>query len=110
MKRYAYAWITVIFFLVSIAGHWMFGWYAFLQEAAEHAQQAAEEGVARVEPDDMLSVLGVLGKRAHAVGCRAVLTGQVQPLDVLGGVRQEHGFQLGQLAGGRYYAQVVVAR
>ena len=39
MKRYAYGWITVLFFLVSIAGHWMFGWYAILQEAAEHAQQ-----------------------------------------------------------------------
>jgi hypothetical protein len=39
MKRYAYGWITILFFLVSIAGHWIFGWYAFLQEAAEHAQQ-----------------------------------------------------------------------
>jgi hypothetical protein len=29
MKRYAYGWITVLFFLVSIAGHWLFGWYAF---------------------------------------------------------------------------------
>jgi hypothetical protein len=39
MKRYAYGWITVLFFLVSIAGHWWFGWYAFLQDAAAHAQQ-----------------------------------------------------------------------
>jgi hypothetical protein len=39
MKRYAYGWITPIFFLVSIAGHWIFGWYAFLQDAAEHPQQ-----------------------------------------------------------------------
>ncbi len=39
MKRYAYGWITAIFFLVSIAGHWIFGWFAFLQDAAEHAQQ-----------------------------------------------------------------------
>jgi hypothetical protein len=39
MKRYAYGWITVLFFLGSIAGHWIFGWYAFLQGAAEHAQQ-----------------------------------------------------------------------
>ena len=39
MKRYAYGWITVLFFLVSIAGHWVFGWYAFLQDTAEHGQQ-----------------------------------------------------------------------
>lgn len=34
MKRYAYGWLTVIFFLVSIAGHWVFGWYAYLDEQA----------------------------------------------------------------------------
>ncbi len=38
MKRYAYAWLTAGFFLVSIAGHWMFGWYAFANEAAQHGQ------------------------------------------------------------------------
>lgn len=36
MRRYAYAWITALFFLVSIVGHWVFGWYAFVDEAAEH--------------------------------------------------------------------------
>lgn len=41
MKRYAYGWITAAFFLVSIAGHWLFGWYAFVDEAREH-QQAPE--------------------------------------------------------------------
>jgi hypothetical protein len=39
MKRYAYGWITLLFFLVSIAGHWTFGWYAFRQDATEHARQ-----------------------------------------------------------------------
>jgi len=39
MKRYAYGWLTALFFLISIAGHWLFGWYAYLDEAAEHAQQ-----------------------------------------------------------------------
>ncbi|WP_371076404.1 DUF6766 family protein [Sinorhizobium sp. CB7] len=39
MKRYAYAWITIAFFLISIAGHWIFGWYAFVGEAAQHGQQ-----------------------------------------------------------------------
>lgn len=36
MKRYGYAWITLIFFLVSIAAHWIFGWYSFVDEAREH--------------------------------------------------------------------------
>ena len=39
MKRYAYGWITAAFFLISILGHWVFGWYAFVDEAREHQQQ-----------------------------------------------------------------------
>ena len=38
MKKYAYAWITLAFFLISFALHWFFGWKAFLDEAAEHGQ------------------------------------------------------------------------
>ncbi|WP_087001682.1 DUF6766 family protein [Rhizobium sullae] len=38
MKRYAYAWITAIFFLVSILGHWTFGWFAYVDETMEHAK------------------------------------------------------------------------
>ena len=38
MKRHAYLWITLTFFLVSIGLHWMFGWYAYVDEAAEHGQ------------------------------------------------------------------------
>lgn len=37
-RRYAYAWITVAFFLVSLALHWWFGWQAFANEAAQHGQ------------------------------------------------------------------------
>jgi hypothetical protein len=36
MKRYAYAWITAAFFLISILGHWIFGWYSFADDAREH--------------------------------------------------------------------------
>jgi hypothetical protein len=32
MKRYAYAWLTGLFFFVSIIGHWVFGWMAFVDE------------------------------------------------------------------------------
>lgn len=38
MKRYAYAWITAAFFLISFGLHWMFGWYAFVDEAMEHSR------------------------------------------------------------------------
>lgn len=38
MRKYAYAWITIAFFLISIIGHWIFGWYAFVDDATEHNQ------------------------------------------------------------------------
>ena len=38
LKRYAYAWITLGFFLVSFGLHWGFGWGAFVDEAREHGQ------------------------------------------------------------------------
>ena len=40
LKKYAYAWITLAFFTVSIALHWGFGWFAYLDEAREHGQTA----------------------------------------------------------------------
>jgi hypothetical protein len=40
LKRYAYAWITLFFFTVSIGLHWLFGWYAYVDEAREHGQVA----------------------------------------------------------------------
>ena len=38
IKGYAYAWLTLAFFLVSLALHWWFGWTAFADEAAQHNQ------------------------------------------------------------------------
>lgn len=38
MRKYAYAWITLTFFLVSFGLHWWFGWQAFADEAAAHGQ------------------------------------------------------------------------
>jgi hypothetical protein len=40
LKRYGYAWITLVFFTVSIVLHWLFGWFAFVDEAREHGQAA----------------------------------------------------------------------
>ena len=44
MKRYAYLWLTLAFFLVSIGLHWWFGWHAYVEEAAEHGQQVEIAG------------------------------------------------------------------
>jgi hypothetical protein len=38
MRKYAYAWLTVGFFLVSLLLHWWFGWLAFVDEAGQHGQ------------------------------------------------------------------------
>ncbi|MBO9622740.1 MAG: hypothetical protein J7500_08505 [Sphingomonas sp.] len=44
MKKYGYAWLTLGFFLVSLALHWVFGWNAFVDEAREHGQVAEFSG------------------------------------------------------------------
>lgn len=40
MRRYAYGWITLAFFLISFGLHWLFGWNSFVEEAAQHGQPA----------------------------------------------------------------------
>ena len=35
-KKYGYAWATLFLFAFSLAGHWLFGWYAFIEEQQEH--------------------------------------------------------------------------
>jgi hypothetical protein len=37
-KRYSYAWVTIGFFLISLIGHWLFGWYAFVEDQSSHGQ------------------------------------------------------------------------
>lgn len=44
MRRYAYAWITLGFFLVSLALHWLFGWQAYADEARSHGEVAQTAG------------------------------------------------------------------
>jgi hypothetical protein len=40
MKRYAYAWLTAGFFLGSFLLHWLFGWFAFVDEQTAHGEVA----------------------------------------------------------------------
>ena len=42
-RKYAYAWLTVLFFAVSLGLHWWFGWLAHVDDALRHGQR----------PDDM---------------------------------------------------------
>jgi len=37
-KAYGYAWVTLGFFLISLVGHWLFGWFAYVSEQQAHAQ------------------------------------------------------------------------
>src|SRR5918998_4540546 len=37
-KGYGYAWVTLGFFLISLVGHWLFGWFAYVSEQQAHAQ------------------------------------------------------------------------
>ena len=39
MRKHAYLWITLTFFLVSIGLHWWLGWHAYVEEAAEHGRR-----------------------------------------------------------------------
>ena len=42
--KYAYAWLTLSFFLGSLILHWFFGWRAFVADAQEHHQVAEVAG------------------------------------------------------------------
>jgi len=37
-SKYGFAWVTGGFFLVSLVGHWLFGWFAYIQEQQAHQQ------------------------------------------------------------------------
>ena len=35
-RRYGYGWVTLGFFVISLVGHWMFGWFAYASEQVQH--------------------------------------------------------------------------
>ncbi|MFU0504402.1 DUF6766 family protein [Pseudaminobacter sp. NGMCC 1.201702] len=39
-RSYSYAWITLAFFVLTIVGHWVFGWFAFVSEQQSHGEAA----------------------------------------------------------------------
>jgi len=36
--RYGYAWVTLALFLITLAGHWIFDWFAYANEQLAHQQ------------------------------------------------------------------------
>jgi hypothetical protein len=36
--RYSYGWVTLGLFLISIVGHWLFGWFAYVDDQVAHGQ------------------------------------------------------------------------
>ena len=44
LKAYGYAWITQGLFAFSLAGHWLFGWFAFVGEQQQHGSPVVLSG------------------------------------------------------------------
>lgn len=38
LHLHSFAWLTGAFFLVSLIGHWIFGWFAYVDEQTAHSQ------------------------------------------------------------------------
>ena len=39
--RYGFAWVTGALFLITLSGHWIFGWFAYANEQRAHGQPAS---------------------------------------------------------------------
>jgi hypothetical protein len=42
--RFGFAWITALFFLISLVGHWLFGWFAYANEQRAHSEPVEVSG------------------------------------------------------------------
>jgi hypothetical protein len=38
LRPYGYAWFTLGFFVISLVGHWIFGWFAYAEAQLAHGQ------------------------------------------------------------------------
>jgi hypothetical protein len=36
--KYSFVWVTALLFIFSLIGHWIFAWFAFVNEQTAHAQ------------------------------------------------------------------------
>ena len=37
IRKYSFAWVTIGFLVLSQVGHWVFGWFSYVNEQAMHA-------------------------------------------------------------------------
>ena len=42
--RYGFAWVTGLLFLITLTGHWIFGWFAYANEQQAHGQATEISG------------------------------------------------------------------
>jgi hypothetical protein len=45
-SRYGFAWVTLALFLITLSGHWIFGWFAYVREQDAHGQAIEFAGYA----------------------------------------------------------------
>ena len=38
LKRYGFFWVTGGFFVITLVGHWLFGWFAYVSEQMQHGK------------------------------------------------------------------------
>jgi hypothetical protein len=43
-RKYSFAWVTLGFLFLSIAGHWLFGWFAYVDEQQLHGAPVEVSG------------------------------------------------------------------
>ena len=54
LKKYGYLWATLFLFIFSLAGHWIFAWASYKQEAVEHNQPIVVKEYVNETMKDML--------------------------------------------------------
>ena len=44
LKKFGFAWVTLGFLLISLVGHWLFGWFAYVDEQQALGQEVETRG------------------------------------------------------------------
>jgi len=45
-RRFGFLWVTAAFFVFSLAGHWIFAWFAYVDEQQQHGLPVSASGYA----------------------------------------------------------------
>jgi len=88
--RYGYAWITLAFFVFSLAGHWLFGWFAYTSEQIAHNRPVeASDYVVQMMRDTLENWQSEFLQLLWQVGGLAILLHLGSPQSKEGGDRVE---------------------